>query len=247
MIASPAVNATSTRKPSHVFTAFLIAGLVLSLLALYWIFLRAPTEAMMGIVQKIFYFHVPAAICMQTLFFLCAGASAWVLIKDSDRADRLAHAAAEVGVLMAAFVLITGPLWARKAWGHYWEWEPRLTLTMVVLFMYVAYLALRSFTGGAGHGDATRRIAAGLAIAGAPGVYLVKIAVEKWRGTHPRVIWSGGLQDPDMLTAFLLGIGAFVCITVSLVWMRTRLRATEDAAEGLLLDLIERDIVEERT
>jgi heme exporter protein C len=144
--------------------------------------------------------------------------------------------------LMAIFVLVTGPLWARKAWGTYWEWEPRLTLTLVVFFMYVAFLALRGFGG---RDDMSKRIAAGLAVAGLPGIYLVRVAVTKWRGTHPRVVWTGGLKNPDFKIAFALGCFAFACLAVCLVWQRYRLERARDEVDEVVLDMMERDLLED--
>jgi len=217
-------------------------ALALSLATLYWAFEVAPEPTSMTFAQKIFYFHVPSAISMQLLFVTSGIASIVYLVRDTAGADRLARCCAEVGVMLALFVLITGPLWARVAWGHYWEWEPRLTLTMVLMFMFVAYVALRAFGGD---DPLTRRICAGLAIAGLPAIYLVRIAVEKWRGTHPQVVWKGGLQHPDMKTAFLLGCLAFVFISITLVWSRYRQAKTAERIEALTLELMERDLLED--
>ena len=231
----------STRRPAVYWVFFALAA-ILSLLTIYWSFFMAPAEASMGIVQKIFYFHVPAAISMQTLFYVCAAASIWYLVRPNETSDRLAVATAEVGVLMAVFVLITGPLWARKAWGHWWEWEPRLVLTMIVCFLFAAYVALRSFGG---NDPLTKRIAAGLAISGAPALYLVRIAVEKWRGTHPQVIWKGGLTEPDMRIAFGVGVFAFLSLSTVLVWERVMLQKSRQLLDEVILDMMERDLLEE--
>ena len=93
----------------------------------------APYESTMGLVQKIFYFHVPSANAMYLGYVVCAVASAVYLAKRDDRWDALAVAAAEVGTLFCAAVLVSGPLWARKAWGVYWTWDPRLTTTAVMV------------------------------------------------------------------------------------------------------------------
>jgi heme exporter protein C len=224
------------------YLAFMGLALLLSLATLFWTFEMAPDEALMGFVQKIFYFHVPSAISMQLLFVTSGIASIVYLVRGSEAADRLACCSAEVGVMMAAFVLITGPLWARIAWGHYWEWEPRLTLTMVLLFMFVAYVALRAFGGD---DPLTPRICAGLAIAGLPAIYLVRIAVEKWRGTHPQVVWKGGLNNPDMVIAFALGCFAFICISVTLVWSRYTQAKIAARIDEITLELMERDLLED--
>jgi len=232
--------ATRQRPPAY-WAAFGAAAL-LSLLTLGWAFFLAPVEATMGIVQKIFYFHVPGAIAMQLLFVLCGIVSFMYLLRPRAVLDRLAVSTAEVGVLMGFFALTTGPLWARKAWGHFWEWEPRLTLTLVLAFMFVAYTALRNFGG---NDELTKRIAAGLAVAGIPAIYLVRVAVTWWRGTHPRVVWSGGLTDPNMRIAFWLGVASFVAIAVVLVWERMHLESARVAVDELALELMERDLLED--
>ena len=155
---------------------FLLAALGLSLFSFYWAFFKAPTEATMGIVQKIFYIHVPCAMALQALFIVSGIASIWYLVKPSRSADQLAVACAEVGVVMSLAALTSGPLWARKAWGHYWEWEPRLTLTLVLAFMFAAYVALRSFGGADDHsglaGGHALRAVCGVATDHADGQFL---------------------------------------------------------------------------
>ena len=229
------------RRPTTYWIFFALAGL-LTTLTVYWAFFMAPHERVMGLVQKIFYFHVPCAMAMQGLFITCGGASLWYLMWGSEKADRLAVATAEVGVLMAAFVLITGPLWARKAWGYYWQWEPRLTLTMVVCFLFAAYIALRNFGGD---DPLTKRISAGLAISGAPAIYLVRVAVEKWGGTHPQVVYKGGLENMDMRIAFALGVFGFATFAVVLAWERYKLQTLKSDVDELTMMMMERDLLEE--
>jgi len=219
---------------------FLLAATLIHY-TLAWTFFIAPVEAYMGVVQKIFYFHVPAAMAMQTLFVICGITSVYYLFRPGPRSDRLAVACAEVGVLMGAFVLITGPLWARKAWHHWWEWEPRLVLTMVVFLLYMAYLALRRY---AGDDSLTKRIGAGLAALGLPAIYLVRIAVERWRGTHPQVIYKGGLTDVNMQIAFGLGVAAFAFLAIVLVWRRWELQRSRDELNELTLEMMEHDLLE---
>ena len=223
----------SAPRNQRVFWAGLIATAVLFAAAILTTFFVAPVAAKMGIVQKIFYLHVPAAITMQVLFVACGIASIVVLARGSDKADRFAVACSEVGVVMSLCVLMSGPLWARKEWGHFWEWEPRLTLTMVLCLLFVAYTALRAYGG---LDPLTRKIAAGIAISGIPAIYLVRVAVEWWRGTHPRVVWTGGLQDPGMRLAFGLGIAAFLSLGSLLVWQRLRLERARADFEALALD-----------
>jgi len=132
--------------------------LVLLPAALYAIFVHAPGEPTMGVVQRIFYFHVPCAICMELCFFGCGIASAVYLGRRSSRWDALAVSLGEVGMLLFACVITTGPLWGRKAWGVYWTWDPRLTSTLVAGMIFLAYLVLRASRGV---GDVEKRFAAG--------------------------------------------------------------------------------------
>src|SRR5581483_1293690 len=108
--------------------------------ALYVVFMVVPTEREMGIVQRIFYFHVASAWVAFLGFFLVAGASAVHLWNGSRPADRLAQASAEIGVLFCTLVLVTGPLWARPIWGVWWTWDPRLTMTVILWAIYASYL-----------------------------------------------------------------------------------------------------------
>ena len=109
--------------------------------SLYAIFVHAPVEARMGIAQKIFYFHVPAAYAMYVGFATAALGSVGYLLRRSLRFDALSVAGAEVGMLFATMVLTSGPLWARKAWGVYWTWDPRLTTVMLAVAKAIAFRA----------------------------------------------------------------------------------------------------------
>lgn len=243
MPAKPSPAAAPPFEPkSRAFWALFTLAFGLFFATLYTTFYVAPVEADMGIVQKVFYLHVPAAIAMQLLFVTAGIASMVVLYSGSERADRLAVACSNVGVAMSLCVLISGPLWARKAWGHYWEWEPRLTLTMVLALLFAAYAALRAY-GGAD--PLTRKIAAGIAVSGIPAIYLVRVAVEWWGGTHPRVIWTGGLEVPGMRIAFYFGIAAFVALAALLIHLQLRIERARSAFEALSLDAAARFDLEE--
>src|SRR6188472_634004 len=128
----------------------LMLGIALVMLGVApWVIDSAPYESSMGLIQRIFYFHLPAALTMLTAAIVCGLASLTYLWKRSPGADRLAFASAELTVVVGAIVMTTGPLWARKAWGIWWDWDPRLTSTFVMWMVFVAYLLLRRF-GGAG-------------------------------------------------------------------------------------------------
>jgi len=140
----------------------------------------APYEATMGLVQKIFYFHVPAAMAMLVSAFVCGIASAIFLFSRRPRADRFAVAAAELAALFGLVVLVTGPLWARKSWGVWWQWDVRLTSSLVLWMVFLAYLLLRRY-GGPG----SDKLSAGLALFGMANVPFVYWSVNLWRTMHP--------------------------------------------------------------
>ncbi len=156
----------------------------------------APYEATMGLIQKIFYFHVPSAMVMFTSAFVCGIASAVFLFGRKPAADRIAVAAAELTSLFGIVVLISGPLWARKAWGVWWQWDARLTSTMILWLIFQAYLLLRKY-GGPG----SDRLAAGVALFGAANVPFVYWSVNVWRTLHPTTNVVRSLQ-PGMAYPF---------------------------------------------
>jgi heme exporter protein C len=208
--------------------------------ALYMVFFVAPKEATMGISQKIFYFHVGSAINMLVSFGLCATAGIVYLSIGSvnrrwaDIADAVGVATAEVGVTLGAIVLITGPLWARKAWGTWWTWEPRLTLSLMVFLLFLAYLALRAFAGSDRFG---RSVAAGLSILGIPALYFIHVAVDRWGGAHPQVVYKGGLTQIDMRIAFGLSVAAVFLLATALSWLRLSIERERQHLDALYLEV----------
>ena len=168
----------------------------------------APTEATMGDVQRIFYYHVPNAM-LSFLFFAISFVSSILFLAwrrsapgRAQAADAWALASAEVGVVFCSVVLITGPLWARPVWGIWWTWDARLTTTLILWLIYVSYLLLRRFADGA----QMQALAAVLSIFGALDVPIVYMANRWWRTQHPAPVFGGGpdsgIKDPRMLAAF---------------------------------------------
>ena len=201
---------------------------------------RAPVELQMGISQKIFYFHVPSAYAMYIGFFTAAIASAVYLIKGSDRAESVAIAGAEVGVLFCIIVLTSGPLWARKAWGVWWTWDPRLTTTLLAGMVFLAYLMLRGFAGPSA-GTTERKFAAGLAIFGILDLPVIHYSVQRWRGQHPTVITNkGGGLDPGMYPALYVSFAAFTALVVLMLILRSRQERLAFQVEELRQTLSER-------
>jgi heme exporter protein C len=226
------------------FIALAVAAAALLSLTLYWGFIVAPVEAQMGIVYKIFFFHAPSAYAMYLGFGLCVIGSAMYLAKRSDAWEALAVGGAEVGAIFCLIVLITGPIWGRKAWGTYWTWDPRITTTLLIGMIYVAYLLLRNLGAT---GEAERRFAAGLALLGGPLMPIIHYSVQLWRGQHPTVITSkGGGLHPDMLIALLLGCAAMTALACLLIWARARIERDRQRVFGLELDAAEYGLLEDQ-
>jgi heme exporter protein C len=189
----------------------------------------APYESTMGLVQKIFYFHVPSAMAMFLSAFVCGIASAVFLFGRKPKADRLALSAAELTVLFGAVVLISGPLWARKAWGVWWQWDARLTSTLILWLVFQAYLLLRRY-GGPG----SDRLAAGVAIFGAANVPFVYWSVNVWRTLHPPTNVVSTLQ-PEMMWPFAWSAVAFIGLYGLMLAARYRLENRRAELEELYL------------
>ena len=190
----------------------------------------APTEATMGDVQRIFYYHLPSAWIAFLLFFVNFLASAWYLIRRTPASDALALASAEVGVSFCTIVLITGPIWARPIWGIWWTWDARLTSTLVLWLIYVSYLVLRRY----GTGGQVPVLAAALGIFGFVDVPIVYMAIRWFRTQHPQPVIGGGEGSglhPAMWHAVLWNLLAFSLLALMFVWTRYRQAMAERSLE----------------
>ncbi len=205
--------------------------------ALYHIFVVAPVEATMGIVQKIFYFHVPCAFATYAGFIMCGFCSLLYLITRRGKWDAMAASGAEVGLVFCTLVLITGPLWARGAWGVYWVWDPQLTSTLLLYLIYLAYTFLRQF---AGDSEGGKRFAAVLGMLGTLDIYVIRTSVQRWRGQHPLVIRKGGDGLlPEMKEAWLISTMTFLLVFALLVFLRYRLERSRQVVDAIHLDIAE--------
>lgn len=178
-----------------------------------------PTESTMGEVQRIFYYHVPAAICAYTLFFINFVASILYLWKRGVKADMWAISSAEVGLVFATVVLITGPIWARVAWNTWWAWEPRLTTFLILWLLYVSYMVLRR-SAEAGSSPVLAAALAVFAFLDVPFSYMAN----RFRGHHPPPV---SLEDPRMKFALMANMIAFLAFAGLVVWFRYALEKTE--------------------
>ena len=202
---------------------------VLMLVNLYLIFLVAPTDAVLGEVQRIFYFHVPIAIVSFLAFFVVFVASIGYLITRKGSWDAVANAAAEVGVVFVTLAVLTGAIWARPVWGVWWTWEPRLTTTLILWLIYVAYLMLRAYVPNRRQGAV---YAAALGIVGFVDVPIVYYSVQWWRSIHPSAVVGplaeSGALEPIMQFILFFSLGVFLLLFLYLLLERTALRRGED-------------------
>jgi heme exporter protein C len=202
--------------------------------AIYAVFVYVPTDSAQGIVQRIFYFHVPLAIMTFSAFGVVAVASACFLWRGTRFWDRLASSAAEVGMVFCTLVLVTGPIWARPIWGTWWTWDARLTTTLILWLIYAAYLMLRTMSGA---GDQGARYAAVLGIVGAIDIPIINRSVYWWRTIHPAVLVNRGggtgLADPSMRLTFRICMIAFSLLFLWLLWVRNESGRLDDAVEDL--------------
>ena len=196
-----------------------------------FILANASFEASMGVVSKIFYFHLPSAIAFLLFAFVSGIASVVFLVRQSKTADHVAVAAAELAVVCGLITLVTGPLWARKAWGTWWVWEARLTSSLVVWMLLTAYLLLRRF-GGAG----SEMLAAAVSIFGMALVPFVYWSVNLWRTMHPLTSVIPTLP-PEMARPALWCVGAFFSLYAGLLLVRVRLSRAAAALEDAYIAL----------
>ncbi len=215
--------------PTPLFGAVTALALVFATVAALWL---APTEATMGDVQRLFYFHMPSAWVALGPAFTCVFAFSIVyLVKRDLRWDRFASASAEIGVIFTTITLITGPLWAKPVWGVFWTWEPRLTTTLILWFISVGYLLLR-WVAPPGHKRA--RLVAVYGIVGWIDVPIVFLSIWWWRTVHPRILGDGGFQiDGSMLWVLMFCLGTFTLLFVYLLFLRVRMMETSARLDAL--------------
>ncbi|MEO8575376.1 MAG: cytochrome c biogenesis protein CcsA [Gemmatimonadales bacterium] len=213
-------------KPTPLSIAAVFAVVITYIRAIFF----TPLEALQGPAQKILYVHAPAAWVAFMAFGLVALVSILYLWLREDRLDRIAEASAEVGVVFTTVVLTTGPLWGRPIWGAYWTWDARLTLTLFLWFIYVAYLVLR---GAIEDKDMRARYSAVLGILGALLIPFIHLSVYLFRTLHPRPILmkpSAPSLPGEMLTTLLLAFAAFTLLYVALLRARYRYAVERDNA-----------------
>lgn len=223
----------------RLFLSLLVATAAVFFGLIWQIFFVAPQaqEAAGGLAQRIFYFHVPAAYAMYLCGTFCFGASAAYLAGPSEGRNAVARAGADCAVVFGMMVLTSGPLWAKKAWGVYWAWDPRLTTTLLSVLIYVAVVVLRAFTGD---GEAERKFAAALGVLGTVNLPIIHYSVQKWGGNHPTVIGKGGggLSHPAMKATLGWGFLAMTLLAAVLLWLRSRVILSTSRLAALEMEVL---------
>ena len=223
---------TFVQRFAQLVLPWLTLGTMLA--ALYLVFIYVPTDKAQGIIQRIFYFHVPLAIMTYVAFTTVAVASAIFLWNGSHTSDRIAYASAEVGLLICTAMLTTGPIWAKPIWGTWWTWDARLTTTLILWLIYAAYLMLRMV---AEPGEQSARYAAILGIIGIADIPIIRYSVYWWRTIHPVVITTReggtGLADPRMQVTLLVCFLAFFFLFLWLLWVRAKDLELHERVEAL--------------
>ncbi len=197
-----------------------IALCVLMSAALYLTFLWVPNEQTMGVIQRIFYFHVPSAWAAMLAFTLVFAGSILYLIRRDAYWDWIAGASAEIGLLFCTIVLITGPIWARPVWGIWWTWDARLTLTLVMWLIYAGYWILRRQIE---EPEKRARFSAVIGIIAFLDIPMVYFSIHWWRTQHPSSLFTGGAQsglDPAMLLTLMAALIAFLLLFAILLHIR---------------------------
>ena len=208
--------------------AFLIITSLLMLVNMYLIFMWVPTEQNLGISQRIFYIHVPVAWVGMVAIFVVAIGSVLHLITRNDRWDAIAYSAAEIGLIFGTLMLVTGALWAKPAWGVWWQWDPKLTTALILWFIYVGYLMVRAYAPSGYQG---RRYASVVALIGAIDAPIIYMASVWWRTAHPDLNigpLAESSLDTNMLMVWLYSTVAFTVFYVYLLIERISMRKAED-------------------
>ena len=215
----------------------LVTG-VLMLVNIYMIFMVAPTDANLGHVQRVFYFHFPMAMMSFLAFFAVFAGGVVYLFRRESRWDNLSYAAAEVGVVFITLTLLTGVIWAKPVWNAWWLWTPRLTTTLILWLIYVAYMMIRAYAP-----NETKAAVYGavMGLIGFIDVLIVYFSVAWWPGIHPAPV-VGPLAESDSLERTMQGVLgfsflAFIFLLIYLVAERVSLRSSEDGIKSLRFSL----------
>lgn len=202
------------------------------LIALYLALVYAPTEKTMGEIQRIFYFHVASAWVGMFAFLVVFIASILYLVTRKAKYDIYAYTSAEIGVIFTTIVLITGPIWARPIWNTWWTWDPRLTTTLIMWFLYLSYIIVRSYLE---EEEKRARFAAIFGILAFADVPMVWFAIRWWRTMHPEaLISSSGIGlAPAMKPAFFMSLFAFTLLYLYFMYRSVKIEQSKAEVKAL--------------
>jgi len=207
-----------------------IFSLVLMIANLYMIFIFAPNESTMGVIQRIFYFHLPSGISSYVSAYLLGFGSIMFLIQRDLKWDRFAAASGEMGVLFTSLSIMSGALWAKPVWGIWWTWDARLTLQFLLALVFLSYLMLRAYLPEREKRAALGGVFGVLAMVDVPFNYL---SIRWWRTQHPQPVILGGGLDWDMWKVMIVSFLAFATLYAYLIGRRMAIARVEEEVEYL--------------
>lgn len=215
--------------------SLILGGLSLlgMMVSIWMIFLYAPTDALQGPTQRIFYFHVPISWIGMLAFVVLAVASVIGLVRrDDERWDWIARAAAEIGTVFITLALISGALWGKPIWGTWWTWDPKLTATLILWFMYVGYLMTRNYMGRT---TDSARVGAVLALVGVVDVPIIYLSVQWWRGQHPTAMVGvpEAALPPSAVQTLMVALVTFTLLYAFLMVQVYQLQRLQTLAQRL--------------
>src|SRR2546429_3337357 len=218
-------------RPAIASLALLTLTFIGMIAAIFVIFLYVPTAAIEGIPQRIFYFHGPIAWIGMLAFGVLAVASIGYLWKKDERWDWLARASAEVGTIFITLALITGSIWGRTTWGTWWTWDARLTTTLILWFIYIGYMMLRSYMGRT---PASARSGAVLAIICVIDIPIIYESVNWWRTLHPQAaVGTPAALPPSVVLTLMVSLTTFTLLYSFLMIQLYQLQRAQTLAQQL--------------
>ncbi len=230
---------TSKRKDARFPYISLLLGLLSftgMLVSIWMIFLYAPLDAVQGEPQRIFYFHVPMAWLGMLGFGVVAAAGIGYLITKDERWDWAARASAELGAIFITLALVTGSIWGETIWGTWWTWDARLTTTLILWFIYISYLMLRSYLGRT---PSSARAGAVLAIIGIIDVPIIYESVNWWRTLHPaQQVGVAGALPPSVVLTLMISLASFTLFYTFLMIQLYQLQRLQTLAQRLRAHLM---------
>jgi heme exporter protein C len=228
------ISRGKTKRTASLPIISLVLGalaLVSMVISIWMIFIYAPTDAVQGNAQRIFYFHVPMAWIGMLAFVVLTVAGIGYLWKKDERWDWLARASAEVGVVFLTLAIILGSIWGKTIWGTWWTWDPKLTTTLILWFIYIGYLMLLSYMGRT---PTAARSAAVLAIIGVVDVPIIYEAVNWWRTLHPPAeIGVAGALPPSVVLTLMVSLTSFTLLYCFLMVQLYQLQKMQTLAQRL--------------